>query len=132
VSAALAPSVPSSVVAVFHRIGWEIREVSIDLSRGKAVVRLFRYDGRWLHLSVKVDGDATIERWHRDRPDQRGMGGSGPLFEGIKDTFLGRTVCTSARPALRALCNYVAENPAPGREALPASTVRDAVRLLMT
>lgn len=129
---ALSPAIQSAVVATFERIGWEIREVNINLATGKAIVRLFRSDGRWLYLSASADSTATIERWHRDRLDQRGMGGIGPMFHGMDDRFLGRTRCVHARHALRALADYVAENPAPGREALPATAIRNAVRMLIS
>ena len=42
----------------------------------------------------------------------------------VEDTFLGRERWRNAREALLAASSYVAENPAPGREALPASAVR--------
>lgn len=119
-------TVPALTVALFERIGWEIRELTIDLAAGRAVVRLHRQDGRWLYVAADSSGRATVERWQRDRKPT-GSGGA----DVVTDTFLGRTHCLGARAALRAMANYVADNPAPGRTALPRSDVRDGVRLLM-
>lgn len=124
-AAALVPPVPDVVTMTFERIGWEIRSVDIDLSTGKAVARLFRFDGRWLYLSADASGRAVIERWQREKVVECGS-------PSIRDRFLGRTSCAGARSALRSLCDYVAENPAPGLDALPVGSVRDAVRLLMS
>ncbi len=93
------------------------------------MVRLFRADGRWLFLSADAEGRATIERWQREETFDRRKGGAG--FDAIHDHFLGRLRCDGARAALRMLCTYVAENPAPGHVALPAADIRAAVRLLM-
>lgn len=95
-------------------------------------MRLFRYDGRWLYLSADADGRASVERWHRDPTVERDMGGVGVRYDGFKDRFLGRVRCEGAPSVLRVLCDYVAENPAPGFAALPASTVRDALRPMLT
>ena len=130
-SKAALPQKYSAAARALARVGWEIREADINMATGKATLRLFRADGRWLHLSADERGGA-VERWRRDRPDQRGMGGVGPMFHGLTDTFLGRTRCASAVGALRFLCTYVADNPAPHCAPLPASEVRDAIRLLMT
>ena len=123
--------VPAALAITLSQVGWELREVNINLVNGRAVMRLFRADGRWLYLAASADGSGSIERWHRDQRDQRGMGGSGPLFGGIDDTFLGRTRCATAEATLLALADYVAENPAPGRAALPTATARAAFRLVM-
>ncbi len=60
-------TVPTLTVAIFEQIGWEIREVSIDMAAGRAVVRLHRQDGRWLYVAADASGKATIERWQRGR-----------------------------------------------------------------
>ena len=118
---------------MFEQIGWEIREVSIDIARGIAVMRLFRRDGLWLFVAADASGKSTIERWQRESVMANGRGCSGRGFKSnvIKDSFLGRSSCFGARSALRAMCDYVAENPAPGCASLSATTVRNSVRLLM-
>ncbi len=124
-STSLVPAIPAVVTMTFERIGWEIRSVDIDLANGKAEARLFRNDGRWIHLSADVSGRSVIERWQREVVVTRGA-------PSVHDRFLGRTACGGARSALRVMCDYIAENPSPGRGALAASNVRDAVRLLMS
>ena len=111
-------TVPALTVAIFEQIGWEIREVSIDMAAGRAVVRLHRQDGRWLYVAADASGKATIERWQRGR---RATGSGGA--DVVVDEFLGRTPCLGARAALRAMCDYVAENPAPGMSSVESRLV---------
>lgn len=124
------PSVPVPVLKVLRRLGWEIRSMDLDLTRDKVDMRLFRDDGRWLHLSTPRSGRAVIERWHREPTIERASK-RGPQFDAFRDEFLGRIHCGHPRQALRTLCDYLADNPAPDHAALPAAEVRDAVRLLM-
>lgn len=119
-------AVPALTIAMLEQIGWEIREVSIDLAAGRAVVRLHRHDGRHLYVAADASGKATVERWQRETTPTGSI-----RSDVVSDRFLGRSPCFGARSALRTMCDYIAENPAPGCAALPASTVRDSIRLLM-
>lgn len=118
-----------ALAAVLHLAGWEVRNVDLDLVAGRAVVELHRYDGRWVYLSADDLGRASIERWHRNAVVTRYQGG--PQCDGFEDLFLGRTRCEGARSALRSLCSYVADNPAPGFRTLAAPDVRRALAPLM-
>lgn len=113
------------------RVGWEIRSADIDLVRGKVAMCIFRHDGRWLHLSAEAEGRASVERWQRGRAVDRHRGRLGFQADVIKDEFLGRMRCNGAQSALRVLCDYVAENPAPGHAALPAADVHAALQSLL-
>ena len=125
--------VPSVVSMMLESIGWEIRTVEIDLVAGRSVLELHRFDGPWVHLSARLEGKVTIERWQRETVMSCGNDGvRGAPRNVIQDRFLGRTSCPGTRSALRVLSDYLVDNPEPGRAALPAATVRDAVRLLMT
>ncbi len=115
-----------------HRCGWEIREADFDLVAGRATLRLHRFDGRWLHLSATGSGTAMIERWHRDDVVERTYNGSGVQTDTHRDQFLGRTRYQGGgRAALRGLCTYLADNPAPGFPSLVASEARNLFRPLM-
>ena len=132
-AAALTPIVRPVVTMMLEQIGWEIRD--IDRDHGRAVMRLFRADGRWLHVAMPKDGRATIERWQRDDTMERGKGrrgDRGPTVYAFEDRFLGRTRCDGVQSLLRAMCDYLADNPAPGRPALSAGAVGRAVGLLMS
>jgi hypothetical protein len=104
------------------RCGWEIRVLDIDLVAGRLVAQLHRYDGRWLHVAADDIGRASVERWHRSAVVTRYRGG--PQCDGHEDQFLGRTRCEGPRQAMRVLCAYVADNPAPGFAQLSAPEVR--------
>ena len=113
-----------------QRIGWEARNIEIDLVVGRVKVELHRFDGRWLYLVADAEGCAQIERWHRRAIVTRYRGG--PECDGFEDQFLGRTRCEGPRAALRSLASYVAENPCPGRLAIGAEDVRNLLRLVMS
>lgn len=115
--------------ATLARLGWEARDVEIDLVSGRVVVELHRFDGRWLRLAADDLGRASIERWHRNATIARYRGG--PQYDSFEDQFLGRDRCEGARSALRRLCAYVADNPSPGFVALPAADVRATFAPLM-
>lgn len=109
----------------FERAGWDLREMDVDLVAGRLVVRLHRFDGRWLYLSARTDGGATLERWHRMAVVKRAFGApNGVQFDAFDDQFLGRSHTEGIRSGLRSLSNYIADNPCPGRQALSVSTVR--------
>ena len=128
-----APSVGDATRALacgLQRIGWEIREVDIDTVAGRAVVRLHRFDGRWLHLAADDIGRASLERWQRDAIVYRYRGG--PQCDGHEDRFLGRSRHEGLRSGLRSLCTYIADNPAPGFPSLTSADVRRLVAPLLT
>lgn len=121
---------PPATCAILASIGWEILSVEIDLVAGRALLDIRREDGRWLRLSADALGRASIERWQRDRAWQRSSRRAAS-YEGVADTFLGRERHEGPRQALRYLSHYVAENPAPGRGALPVGAVKSAVAALL-
>lgn len=112
--------------ATLRRVGWEVRELDLDLHAGRLTVEAHRDDGRWLRLTADPLGRVHLERWHR-RIVLRGV----PQSPHVDDQFLGRQRCEGSRSGLRRLCGYVAANPAPGREALPAPAVRRALAPVM-
>ncbi len=115
-----------------QRCGWEIREADFDLIAGRATLRIHRFDGRWLHLSADPWGRVSIERWHREEIVTRTYNGSGVQTDTHRDQFLGRTRYQDGpRAALRGLCTYLADNPAPGFPALAAADARNLFRPLM-
>lgn len=124
----------TALAAALRLAGWEVRNLDLDLVAGRATVELRRDDGRWVLLSVDAHGRASIERHQRTVVLGRHSSARGRVVrsEQIEDVFLGRQRCDGARSALRALCNYVADNPAPGRPALPSSAVRAAFAPLMS
>lgn len=131
---ALVPARPGLVALArgLQRCGWEIREADIDLIAGRVTLRLHRFDGRWLRLSATDSGTATIERWHRDDVVERAYNGSGVQIDAHRDQFLGRTRYQDGpRAALRGLCTYLAENPAPGLPSLVVADVKNLFRPLM-
>lgn len=125
-----APHPPAMIqlAAGLQAAGFEIREMDLDLVAGRAVVRVHRFDGRWLYL-VATAGGASIERWHRDAVVTRYRGG--PECDGHRDQFLGRTRYEGARSALRALTTYLSDNPAPGFPRIEAAQVRALFAPLM-
>ena len=126
-STALSPSMTALCVVLGH-IGWEVRNVDLDLVAGRATVEVHRHDGRWLYFSVDPLGRASIERWDRTiRLGRRAADKGGPQSPQIEDTFLGRTRCEGARSGLRSLCTYLADNPAPGFPQIAPATVRRAL-----
>lgn len=121
----------TDLVAGLQRCGWEIREFDLDLVAGRAIVRVHRFDGRWLRLSA-TDSGAVIDRWQRDAVVERTYNGSGVQIDTHRDRFLGRTRYTDGpRSALRGLCAYIADNPNPGFPALAPPDVRGLFRPLM-
>ena len=132
VDAAIATTIPSVLVALLEQIGWEIRAMDLDLASGRAVIEIHRADGRWIHVSTDRLGRASIERWQRETSMSRGNDGRRGMFRDVvNDRFLGRTRCAGPQALLLAMADYLATNPAPGRSALPESTTRAAVGLLM-
>lgn len=119
--------------SVLHLAGWELRDIDLDLISGRARVELHRYDGRRVLLSTDAIGRTSLERSHRTIALGRHSSTRGriPLSPQIEDEFLGRQRCEGPRSGLRALCSYVATNPAPGRQELPPSAVRAAFAPLM-
>jgi hypothetical protein len=119
-----APSLPA-LARAFEIAGWDLRVVDVDLVAGRLVVEIHRFDGRWLYLAARADGGATLERWHRTATVKRAFGApNGAQFDTFDDQFLGRSRAEGIRSGLRSLSTYIAENPCPGRTALPVSTVR--------
>jgi len=112
-----------ALAATLGRLGWEARAIEIDVSTGQAVLELERADGRWLHVACDRHGRASVERWSRAIVTDRTCKGRVPWVDRCKDTFLGRVRHDGFIAALRGACEYVTENPAPGRERLPASLV---------
>lgn len=112
-----------------ERIGWEARDVDIDLVAGRVVVELMRSDGRLVRLTATEDY-AVLERFHR-RWREPANARRPQLGDGLGYEFLGRIQAEGPRSGLRALCSYVADNPAPGLAALPPSEVRHLLRPLM-
>lgn len=94
------------------RAGWELRTLDVDLVAGRLAARLFRADGRWLHVSGDALGRWALERWQRRATVERCFG-VGPQFDSCEDQFLGR-VRGSASDVLHWTSSYIAENPAPG------------------
>ena len=119
---ALATDAAKALAVGLHLVGWEVRQVDVDLVAGRLVVELHRYDGRWVYLAAHANGSTTIERWHRRAVVTRYRGG--PECDGFEDQCLGRTRCEGPRAGLRSLSNYIADNPCPGRAQLTASDVR--------
>jgi hypothetical protein len=127
-----APSQADTIRALVHgfeRAGWHLREVDVDLVAGRLVIRIHRFDGRWLHLSARADGGATLERWHRQQKPYRYRG---VQHDGFEDTFLGRIRAEGIRSGLRSLSNYIADNPCPGRAALSVGDVRALLAPLLS
>lgn len=115
-------------------MGWEVETVEIDMAAERAVLVLKRYDGRWLHVAGTKDR-ATVERWQRRMVMARDFDLVRPrtnlASERAEETFLGRDRTPRVRSALRLACTYVADNPAPGRQALPVAAVRALLAPLM-
>lgn len=103
------------------RAGWELRTLDVDLVAGRLAARLFRADGRWLHVSGDVLGRWALERWHRSATVERCFG-VGPQFDSCEDQFLGR-VRGAQQDVLHWMSSYIAENPAPGYRAIPVDAV---------
>lgn len=122
------------LAAVLRLAGWEVRNLDLDLVAGRATVELHRDDGRWVLLSADALGRASIERNQRTVSLGRHSSARGriPLSPQVADTFLGRQRFEGPRAALRSLCAYVADNPAPGKRMLSASEVRAAFAPLMS
>lgn len=132
------PSAPTrtdtlrALQAGFERAGWDLREVDVDLVTGRMVVRIHRFDGRWLYLAARADGGATLERWHRTATVKRAFGApNGAQFDTFDDQFLGRSRAEGIRSGLRSLSTYIAENPCPGRPALTVPEVRGLLSVLL-
>lgn len=122
---------PAGVLAAqLERHGWEVRSVDIDMIAGRAVVEIHRFDGRWLYLACNDGGSVNLERWQREAVVTRYRGG--PECDSFKDQFLGRSRPEGLRAGLRMLCNYIADNPAPGFPAIGTHDVRRLVAPLMS
>src|SRR5690606_27333873 len=121
------------LAATLRLAGWEARTIDLDFVAGRATVELHRDDGRWVLLSVDALGRAQIERHHRSITLGRHSSSRGkiPLSPQIADVFLGRQRYEGPRAAMRALCSYVADNPAPGKQALTVKSVRALFAPLM-
>jgi hypothetical protein len=129
----LQPENPDSstlLAKVLERHGWEVRSIDIDLVAGRATVEIHRFDGRWVYLAGSSEGSVNLERWARTRTVSRYRGG--PECDSFKDQFLGRSRPEGLRSGLRALCNYIADNPAPGFPALGAADVRRLMAPLLS
>lgn len=111
-----------ALAVALDRLGWEVRALDLDASTGRAVLELERADGRWLHVACDRHGRATVERWSRGIVMEREKWRV-PWVDRCKDAFLGRERHVGFSGALRSASEYVAANPAPGREALPAPLV---------
>ena len=125
---AITDAIQVVVTSTLERGGWEIRSAEIDLVREEVVLSAHRTDGRWLYLRGGR-GRVVVERFQRQEGLDTYRGGL--TVDVVRDEFLGRDTFDGPRVALRYMCNYIADNPAPGKHALPASTVRNAIRLLM-
>jgi len=115
-----------NLVMLLESIGWEIRELKIDIAAQHAVVRLHRADGRWLYVDYSPRG-AVVERWQRRSADGRTNERKPVPVNVLTDEFLGRIRCPEVRSALREMCNYVALNPLPGLPQLQSSQIRKAL-----
>ena len=129
---ALALGASPALVAMLEQIGWAIRAFDIDTAAGRFALELHRSDGRWLHVSTDRLGRASMDRFQRETSMSCGNDGRrGAPRDVVRDRFIGRTRCADPQALLLAMADYLAANPAPGREALPAGTARAAMGLLM-
>jgi len=115
-----------NLAMILASAGWEIRELTIDIAAQHAVVRLHRWDGRWLYVDYSPRG-AVIERWHTRNKHGKTKERKPIPWTFAEDEFLGRVKCPEVRSALRAMCNYVADNPLPGLPQLQSSQIRKAL-----
>ncbi len=99
-----------NLAMVLASVGWEIRELTIDIAAQHAVVRLHRWDGRWIYVDYSPRG-AVVERWHTQTKHGKTKERKPIPWTFAEDEFLGRVKCPEVRSALREMCNYVA----PGR-----------------
>ncbi len=110
---ALPAKLPAAIAALqrtLERGGWTVETIDLDLHRDTARAEFRRGDGRRITFDAR-NGSACIVREHGSQ-------------------FLGRTrVPFGARPALKLLCNYLADN---GTAPMLASEVRNAMRIAMS
>lgn len=118
--------IPTSVVTVVQRslqlLGWEARELDVNVGSGAVSLRLFRADGRWIHLHRDHVGRVVIERWQRRAVVTKYRPGRNPTSNGFVDDFLGRERPDGLRTGLRTVGNYIADNS--GDRALGRNAVR--------
>jgi hypothetical protein len=125
------PAVPPAVSIALARAGWEIVAVEIDLAARRFMLEARRADGRWIHVAASQQGRPTIERWQRSREWYRASRRAAS-YERSFDTFLGRDFYEHPLHALKFAAHYLADNPAPGCEALTHLDARNAIRLLLS
>jgi hypothetical protein len=108
--------------------GWKIRCFEMDMSAERAKIELARTDGRIVTFLAR-NGSALIERFAESR-EMVSVGRKGDRFitDRLRVDFLGRQSFTSARPGLRALCSYIADN---STRTLAAGEVRALLAPLM-
>lgn len=108
--------------------GWTIRCFEMNMATEQAKIELARTDGRIVTF-LSRDGSAVIERFAESR-EMVSVGRKGDRFitDRLRVDFLGRQSFTGARPGLRALCSYIADN---SMRALAASEVRALLAPLM-
>jgi len=127
---ALRPS-EVALVAALEGMGWELLTCEIDMHSETARVEIKRFDGRLVTLDAR-NGKATVtreqQRWTTAKIGRRG---DECRVDRLGTEFLGREHCLGPRHALKKMCTYLADNPAPGRPALPAQDVRRLVAPLM-
>lgn len=109
-----ASPIPTAVVTVVQRslqlLGWEVRELDVSVDSGVVSLRLFRNDGRWIHLHRDHVGRVVIERWQRRAVVTKYRPGRNPTCDGFVDDFLGRERSEGLRSGLRAVGHYLADN----------------------
>lgn len=100
----------AKLARALHRLGWEARDVDVDLVRCTLRIELHRYDGRWVTLWTDALARTMLERWSRTPRIVRAFG-NGPEIDSHEDTFLGRVRFRSPEAGLDALLAYVFDNP---------------------
>jgi hypothetical protein len=108
--------------------GWKIRCFEMNMATERAKIELARADGRIVTFLAR-NGSAVIERFAESR-EMVSVGRKGDRFitDRLRVDFLGRQSFTCARPGLRALCSYIADN---SMRALAAGEVRALLAPLM-
>ena len=125
--AAVMPALSSALA----QIGWvRIAEFDIGIcGPGTYRIQIHRSDGRWVRLTAFTCGATYLQRFQRCDVVVRGYG-DGPQYNSFEDHYLGRLSCLGPRSGLRALADYMTDNPGPSSPALNRSHARDALRLV--
>jgi hypothetical protein len=106
----------NSLLRTMSYAGWTLDWVDLDLT-GRAPIldiRATRHDGLWLHAYVDQLGQATLERFKRERssgmPRNKKAGARMPTAPVITDYFMGRQRYEGGRSMMRGLCAYLTDN----------------------